>query len=451
MALAGAAMVVASPASPALETERRLATAVDSLLNPLHASDDFNGAVVIGRNGKIVYARGFGRTEIDKGRPLTPDTPVDGASLAKPLTAAAVLALADQGRIDLDAPARRYLPDYPHAATTVRHLLSHSGGLPDYGAFQTMLDSGRPVSTGDLLAEVRARRLPPAFAPGAAFEYCNLCYDALALMVERVSGESYERYLSRRVFGPLSMRTAFLRPARFAEWQGVRTRGYRRAENGWAPNDAFDNEGFHGGGNLYFSARDLHAWVTAFYQDPVFPTRVMRQSVKPALIDGVESGLTLGNWYCADLGRRCYYVGHHQGFHNFAYWDAERRLSVVFISNNTLAAPLQPGLARALVALAEGRAAESLSVSPESDEFDFARAAGAYGRGKARLIFTRQGNRLGLQRDNGLRYNLFPIGSGMLYAPGLDAYISFPTSSRAAYERARWITVFEDFEAVREP
>jgi CubicO group peptidase (beta-lactamase class C family) len=213
------------------------------MIEPIHADGEFSGAVVLGRDGQVVYARGFGFADVERRLAFTPDTANDGASLTKPVTAAAVLRLAEQGRIDLDAPVRRYVLEYPHAATTVRHLLSHSGGLPDYGEFQAMLDAG-PANTADLLAELTRRGTPPAFAPGTAFAYCNLCYDTLALVVERVTGDGFDRHLKPWLLRPLGMADSFLRPARFADWPGARTRGYRGAAPGAELNDAIDNEAF---------------------------------------------------------------------------------------------------------------------------------------------------------------------------------------------------------------
>src|SRR5581483_3887310 len=215
----------------ALRSGRLSATAatvrLDALLSHLHEQHAFSGAVVLARAGTTVYARGFGLANVEAGTPFTPGTATDGASLTKPVTAAAVLSLVSEGRIDLDAPVQRYIAEYPHDGTTVRHLLTHGAALPDYGAFQEILDGGAPVGTLDFLRELARRRFAPRFAPGSAFEYCNLCYDVLALVVERVSNEPYERFVRSHLFAKAGMTSSFLRPARFADWRGVRTRGYR--------------------------------------------------------------------------------------------------------------------------------------------------------------------------------------------------------------------------------
>ena len=109
----------------------RMRERADRRLDTLHARGLFAGAVVLGRGEEELYARGFGPANRAAGVPFTPDTPADGASIAKTLTAAAVFMLVDEGRVRLDDPVTTYVPEYPHPDTRVRDLLSHSSGLPE--------------------------------------------------------------------------------------------------------------------------------------------------------------------------------------------------------------------------------------------------------------------------------------------------------------------------------
>ena len=442
-ALIVAALVSACAATPP-PGEGLAAARADALLSALHARGEFDGAAVIMRDGEVAYARGFGFANAEARARFAPDTPVDGASLAKPVVAAAVLLLAEQGRVDLDAPARRYVSEFPHPETTLRQLLSHSAGLPDYDAFERLLDAG-PVTTSELL-RASAGRGAPLVDPASPFAYCNLCYDTLALVVERVSGRSFESFARERLLAPAGAGGVFVRPARLAEYDGVRTRGYRRAGGRLEANDALDNEGFYGGGNLYFSARDLAAWTAAWLDTDILPAPVRAAALLPARAGRRPTVMTLGNWYCDAPRRRCWYPGHHQGFHNFGYWDQDRRLSVAFVSNNTLAGPLQPGLARALVAIAEGREAEGLPViASPTPKLARSAAVGTYGAGARQpVVVAAEGERLMVRMAEGPAYPLYPVASGMLYAPGLDAWLSFSDLQAGAYSALRLITVLED-------
>ncbi|MCA9764516.1 MAG: beta-lactamase family protein, partial [Gemmatimonadetes bacterium] len=181
------------------------------------AAHDFAGAVVVMRGDAVVYEGAWGLANREEGVAFTPDTPIDGGSLAKTFTAAGIWQLHAEGRLSVDAPVATYVPEFPHRQTTVRHLLSHSAGLPD-------LDDPTGLTNLDIVVALDSM---PRFEPGSRFSYCNECYDALALVTERVIGQHWSEWLAERFFAPNGLDAAFLRPARLADWSGTRTRSYR--------------------------------------------------------------------------------------------------------------------------------------------------------------------------------------------------------------------------------
>ena len=169
-------------------------------------------ALGIVHNDEVVHLRGFG--EAGPGRSVTPHTPFILASASKSFTALAIMQLVESGRIELDAPVQRYLPDFrvaDGAATariTVRHLLHHTSGLPEQSAYEPMLSN----DVGDQALRDRVRALSDvqlSHDVGAAFEYTDANYDVLGLVVQTVSGQSYESYLAEHVFAPLDMRQSY--------------------------------------------------------------------------------------------------------------------------------------------------------------------------------------------------------------------------------------------------
>ena len=427
--MASGALAIHSSAMSAGSEQLRIPSALDQLAR----DGKFSGAVVIRRGTEVRLAKGFGMADPFAGRPFGPDTPVDSASLAKPVTAAAVLILAREGKLDLDAPVRRYLPSYPYEPGTVRQLLAHSAGLP----VEQMLDPITGKSNELLLAEMGQRKLPPLFPPGTGFVYCNFCYTTLALLIERASGQPYLKFVKERVGLPT---TVTIRPAKLSDWRG-RAIGYRiGANNNPERADSYENELFYGSANLSITARELADWGAQWWDSKLSPIQTV--ATTPATISGKTSGLTWGSWYCAASGRRCHYLGHHEGFHHMIYWDGDRKISVAMVSNNSLSPALQQRLQRAIVAAASGQ--QRIAVwelgHPLPDRLVL---PGQYKfpTGETISVITK-GNRVGVVRG-GLTYLAFKIGEGIRYVPGLDVYVAGGEDGSL-----RWLSLNEDMEGL---
>jgi CubicO group peptidase (beta-lactamase class C family) len=322
---------------PNIASNRALTDRVDAFVAPLVAANQFSGAIVILRDGRTIYSRGFGMANHAAELAFTPDTQADGGSLAKTFTAAGIWWLAHDGQIDLDAAVQRYVPEYPHSQTAVRHLLSHSNGLPaNYEFFDGFFGQGEVRTTADMLRIVEEQAPRPSFAPGTQFEYSNLGFDAAGLVIERVTGQSYEAFVKERFFSPLGLHSSFARPAYFADWAGVRTVGYRWRDGIWEIHDSLDDEGFLGGSNLYFSAADLARWGSANASGVALPAGALEAGQRPLSVGGQTLNITGLSWYCDWRMVRCNYTGHHAGFHNFVFWDRERKESIAFVSNSSL-------------------------------------------------------------------------------------------------------------------
>jgi CubicO group peptidase (beta-lactamase class C family) len=440
--LALASVLLASCASGPSSGEVR--SRADALLADLHARGLFNGAVVLGRDGKILYESAWGPADAAAGVLLTPDSPVDGASLAKNFTAAAVWLLAGEGKLDLDAPVQRYVQEFPHEATTVRHLLENSAGLPDWSDLPERYEPDR-MTNAQLVAALRETGTQPVFSPGSRYAYCNTCYDVAALVIERTSGLGYEAFLRQRVFGPLGMDSTFLRPVRLKDWRGVRTRSYLRRAGTRISLDVADGEAFYGSANLYFSTRDLHRWATSFYADPVLrPTALARALEVPVLSSGERSALNLLNWYHAADRERFYFNGHLLGFHHEVYWDRRLRFSIVWVSNDRDARPLPQFLTRALVDVMEGRTPAPIS-APERDQRDvaerFSAVEGTYDvNGIGRVTVLVEGDLVRVRVADGDDHDCY--GGSDCYVPDFDAAITFSDISEGRYQRLDWVAVF---------
>lgn len=173
-------------------------------------------ALGIARGDQIVHLRGFGDAD-ESGRPVTPETPFIMASVGKSFTALAVMQLVEAGQLDLDAPVQRYLPWFrvadPNASAriTVRHLLNQTSGLSKLTSLTSAYT--KDLGEGALERAVRGLRNADLTAPvGQTFQYSNLNYSTLGLIVQTVAGQPYEEYLHEHIFAPLDMDNSFASP-----------------------------------------------------------------------------------------------------------------------------------------------------------------------------------------------------------------------------------------------
>lgn len=422
-----AASAVASPTAAAFEP-----AGLHEALDKLAREGKFSGAVVMRGPDGVHFARGYGWADPFERRAFTADTPADSASLAKPITAAAVLLLIHDGKVDLDAPVQRYLPEYPHRAATVRHLLSHSAGLDLKETPEGLANK----SNAGLLAASGA----PIFRPGSAFTYCNLCSITLALLIERVAGMHYLEFVKGRLAVPTGVS---LRPQRLADWK-TRAIGYRRSAGGKTERfDSWEGELLYGAANFSISAAQLAKWGSEWWQSRLQPIR--QAATIPSRIGRNKSGLTLGNWYCAQGGRRCHYLGHHEGFHHMLYWDADRRISIAMLSNNALAPGLQQRLQRALVAFAQADP-EQARRELAAPLADMQAPMGRFKLGWGEVVeVVARGERRSVRR-RGVDYPAYLFGTGVSYVPGLDLYLA-----GAPNGRLQWLTLYEDLQSKATP
>lgn len=184
---------------------------IATVLETRHEQPVLNGGVLAIDRGRVVYRGVQGFADIANGARSRNDDVFQTASMAKPFTSTAVLQLRDRGLLRLDDRVSQYLNGFPFETITIRHLLTHTSGLPDLELFEPLIatDPEHIVSGDDLLPALRAWSQPLPFEPGAQFRYSNTNYQLLAVLVTRVSGQPFGAYLREHVFRPARMRHSY--------------------------------------------------------------------------------------------------------------------------------------------------------------------------------------------------------------------------------------------------
>ena len=346
-----------------------------------YTGDVPGAALLVVRDGEPVLRRAVGLADVDAGRPVTPATNFRLASVSKQFTAASVLLLAQDGRLRLDDPVRRWLPALPASAdgVTLHHLLSHASGLPDYedlmaAEFQgqvrdadvlCLLARGTPCSgrdgddgdgndgaaagTGAFAADAASKPAAaqatdaagqaaptgkPFFAPGSAYRYSNTGYALLALVVEQASGRTYPDFLRERIFAPLGMdgSVAFVDGSNSVP---NRAYGHSAEGDGWRRTDQSTTSAVLGDGGIYSSIDDLAKWNAALSDDRLLTdaSRALAFAPQTSTPTGEADVGAYGYGWRLDGQGLLWHSGETIGFRNVILrWPAQR-LTVVLLSN----------------------------------------------------------------------------------------------------------------------
>lgn len=189
-----------------------------SYFEQLAEAREFSGNVAVAERGRILFERSFGYADFTTRHRNSRDVSFPIASISKTLTATGILQLVERGVLQLSDPVTKYLPEWPYSGITLRHLLSHTSGLPPYNAYFDSLhalDSARVFTNADFLPAVRATPKPLLYQPGERGNYDNINYIVLALILERASGSSYPEYIATHILTPAGMNNTRFIP--FAE------------------------------------------------------------------------------------------------------------------------------------------------------------------------------------------------------------------------------------------
>jgi len=326
------------PAQIATDASRQ----VDSIFAHFTVDGSPGATVMVVRDGDLLHSAGYGLANLASGSPMRPSTPVRLGSVSKAFTAMAIVILQEQGRLEFDDEASKWIPELARfEGVTVRHLLNHTSGIPDY------YDDASPLEE---MATAKGREAPlqnaeavsvyetwgdPVFPPGDRFEYSNPGYEVLALIVERISGMTFGQFLDAEIFTPLGMTTAIVRdlPSTSVPNRAI---GYAPGEEGggWREADGHWGNWLVGAGGVYASVEDMRQWDQALYQWAETGERTEEAFTPAVLNDGTVSEYGFGWSLSPLLGREAiHHNGGWVGFRTSFLRFPQERLSVIVLSN----------------------------------------------------------------------------------------------------------------------
>ncbi len=325
-----AGMMLLLLAAPAM-AQGEITGKVDEFIKAAMQEQKIPGvSVAVVKNGEVILAKGYGYANVEHQAAVKPETVFQSGSVGKQFTATAVMILVEEGKIELDEKIGKYLGEVPESwkNITVRHLLTHTGGLTDY---PPDFDFRRDYTEDELLK--RAEAIPLAFQPGEKWQYSNMGYVTLGILIGKVTGKFYGDFLQERIFKPLGMSARIINEADIIP---NRAAGYRLVK-GQTKNQEWVSPTLNttADGSLYLTALDLAKWDAALYGEKLLKRSSLEQMWTPVKLNSGKTSPYGFGWFLNEVqGHRIIeHSGAWQGFVSYIARYVDDKLTVIILAN----------------------------------------------------------------------------------------------------------------------
>jgi len=282
-------------------TAQQLTAGLDSLINNRLKDVAPGCAVLIAKNGKIIYEKGFGKADLELNVPMKPDMVFRLGSITKQYTAIAILQLVEQGKIALQDSIQKFIKDFPNKGhtITIENLLTHTSGIIDYESLDMKIPNVYRLDFPPKQFVDSLEHHPLVFTPGSKFSYCNSNYFLLGYIIELITGESYAEYMQQHIFTPMGLNNTYYDD----EKQVIpnRVSGYGKWNNGKYENaDYIGLSQVYAAGALLSNVEDMFKWHQALYSYKLVKKETLEKAFTSyKLTDGTLSGYGYG-WFIKD-------------------------------------------------------------------------------------------------------------------------------------------------------
>ena len=322
-----------SRAQPAQGVPEYISAKLDAYIKNEMRKQQIPGfALAVVRNGKISLLKTYGLSNVEHQVPVKPETIFQSGSIGKQFTATAVMTLVEDGKLSLDDKISKYISDLPESwkNITVRHLLTHTAGL---GEYPPDFDTRRDLTEDEYLGIIKS--IPLNYPPGTKWDYSNLGFVTLGILIRKITGKFYGDYLTERVFQPVGMTTA--RVISESDIVPNRAAGYRLV-NGQLKNQEWVSPSTNttADGSLYLTILDLAKWDAALYTEKPLKKSSLTEMWTPVkLSDGRHKAYGFGWHTDAMHGHRIvFHGGAWQGFKSFIVRFPDDKLTIIFFANS---------------------------------------------------------------------------------------------------------------------
>ena len=308
---------------------------VDSFFTAISDNNDFNGTVLVTDKDKIIYKKAFGYANFKTKEALTENSIFQLASVSKQFTAVSIMMLHEQGLINYQDDVTQFFPEFPYKGITIKLLLSHRSGLPNYMYFCDEFYKNKQIAiTNAGMMDLMIKYKPQAyFLPDKKFNYCNTNYCILAAIVEKVSNVSFAHFVSERIFKPLGMNYSYIGNEDSTKFAQYVANGHDESNKpiAW---DYMD--GILGDKGVFSCVNDLNKWDMALYSGKLIKETTLAEAMKPANQDMIGSRNYGYGWrikFLADNTPLYYHGGWWKGYNTYFMRNPKDHSSIIILSN----------------------------------------------------------------------------------------------------------------------
>jgi len=310
--------------------------ALDTWLTDLNERQKFNGVVLLIVNDEIILEKGYGFTDYTQTERLTPQSSLRLASVSKQFTAAGIMALHDQGKLNFDDEVSKHIDGFPYTGVTIRHLLNQTSGVPDnYMALgKANIKPGSFLTLEKATELIIAKNAPANTVPNATEAYSNTNYILLARIAELVSGQTFENFMQSTIFKPMGMNNTRVWNAMSPDKSFPnKTEGFTLFDvKNPKPVELTNLDGVAGDGGVFSSVEDFKIWNDFWAENPIISKETLAQAfTAPTLNDGTKSDYGFG-WVLTDRGN--WHNGSWLASRSFIVRQEEKGTILVVIDNS---------------------------------------------------------------------------------------------------------------------
>lgn len=310
---------------------------LDSAFTELYKSNRFNGTLLYAEKGKVLYKKAFGVTDYRTKQPLLTTSSFNLASVTKQFICMGIMMMKERGQLAYDDDCRKYIPELPYDSISIRNLMTHTSGIPEYfdvfQRYKTPLDT---LTNEKMIRLFEAHKPALDFATGVKWNYCNTNYVLLVSIIERISKMPVDAYIKNNILNPLGLKDTYVYHLLMPSIPSNHVYGFEETGEIRRLNDLTPFDGVVGDGNIYSSVEDLYKWEQSLYTEKLVKKQTIDEAFRPVTLkDGSTYPYGFGWGIEKDKPGEFSHTGGWVGFANLIYRDTTNNRTIIQLSSGS--------------------------------------------------------------------------------------------------------------------